>query len=56
MDALASGRIATVNMPGLPIIRQWHLVHSINAGLSPVTEKMLDFIVEQDGDFLPHLP
>ena len=56
MDALASGRIATVNMPGLPIIRQWHLVHSINAGLSPVTEKVLDFIVEQDGDFLPHLP
>ena len=56
MDALASGRIATINMPGVPIVRQWHLVRSINAGLPPVTEKVLAFIVEQNGSFLPHLP
>ncbi|MHA1128423.1 MAG: LysR family transcriptional regulator [Alphaproteobacteria bacterium] len=56
MDALAAGRIATINMPGLPIIRQWHLVRAANAGLPPVTEKVLGFIIEQDGRFLPHLP
>jgi len=56
MDALASGRIATINMPGVPIVRQWHLVRPINAGLPPVTEKVLDFVVEQNGSFLPHLP
>ena len=56
MDALASGRIATIQMPGVPIVRQWHLVRSINARLPPVTEKVMDFIIEQDGSFLPHLP
>ncbi len=56
MDALASGRIVTINMPGLPIIRQWHLVRPINTDLPPVTEKVLEFIIAQEGSFLPHLP
>ena len=56
MDALAANRITTIDMPGLPIVRQWHLVHTVNAGLPPVTEKVLDFIIAQDGSFLPQLP
>lgn len=56
MDALAAGRIATIDIPGVPIVRQWHLVWSVNAGLTPVAEKVLEFLVMQEGSFLPHLP
>ena len=56
MDALAAGRIATINIPGLPIIRQWHLVRAVNAPQSPVAESVMDFLMDQEGSFLPHLP
>ncbi len=56
MDALAAGRIATIDMPGLPIVRKWHLVRPSNAPQSPVTEKVHGFLVALNGSFLPHLP
>lgn len=56
MDALASGRIATIDIPGLPIIRQWHLVRAVNAPQSPVAESVMEFLMDQEGSFLPHLP
>ncbi|MGE4610278.1 MAG: LysR family transcriptional regulator [Paracoccaceae bacterium] len=55
-DALTAGRIATIDMPGLPIVRQWHLVRPINAALTPVTEKVREFLITLNGSFLPHLP
>ena len=56
VDALDSNRIATINMPGLPIVRQWHLVRPTSAGPSPVREKVLEFLVDLNGSFFPHLP
>lgn len=56
MDALAAGRIATIDIPGLPIIRQWHLVRAVNAVQSSVAESVMKFLIEQEGGFLPHLP
>lgn len=56
MDALATGRIATIDIPGLPIIRQWHLVRAVNAVQSSVAESVMEFLIEQEGGFLPHLP
>jgi len=56
MDALSEGRIATINMPGLPIIRQWHMVRPVNNLKTPVTQQVCDFLMLQDGRFLPHLP
>lgn len=55
MDALAAGRIATIDIPGLPIIRQWHLVRAVNAPKSPVAESVMEFLMDQEGSFLPHL-
>lgn len=56
VDALDSNRIATINLPGLPIVRQWHLVRPTGAGPSPVTEKVLEFLINLNGSFFPHLP
>jgi LysR family transcriptional regulator, low CO2-responsive transcriptional regulator len=52
-DALAEGRVISVDMPGLPIVRQWFLVRAKNADITPVTQRVHDFIVEQSGRFLP---
>ncbi len=52
-DALIEGRIKTISMPGLPIIRQWFLVHPSRAKLTPVAQKVQDFLVAMDGQFLP---
>lgn len=56
IDALAAGRIATIDMPGLPIVRQWYLVRPTNAPQTPVTEKVREFLVTLEGSFLPHFP
>lgn len=55
-DALKSGRIATIDMPGLPIIRQWFLVRPASANLLPVTEQVRNFLVALEGQFLPNMP
>ncbi len=56
IDELKSGRIATISMPGLPILRRWFLVHPANEELSPVAETLHSFLVEQEENYLPRLP
>lgn len=55
-DQLAEGRITTIDLPGLPIIRQWYLVHPAAIPMTPVVDKVWDFLIEQDGAFLPEYP
>ena len=55
-DALADGRIATIAMPGLPIIRQWFLVRAVGAPKTVVSQEVHDFIVEKSGQILPLWP
>lgn len=55
MDALAEGRIKAIDMPGLPIVRQWFLVYPSSVGLPPVTKQVHQFLIDQDGGFLPSL-
>ncbi len=54
-DALIENRIKTITMPGLPIIRQWFLVRPSGVRISPVTEKIQDFLISLDGQFLPKI-
>ncbi len=56
MDALTAGRIKTIDLPGLPIVRQWFLVRPANTPETPVTRQVRKFLVEQDGAFLPRMP
>lgn len=54
-DALNAGRVTAINMPGLPIVRQWHLVRPVSGAKTPVTQRVCDFLMEQDGRFLPQM-
>lgn len=56
VDALSAGRVATIDMPGLPIVRQWHLVRPISGPKTPVAQTVCDFLVAQNGSFFPKLP
>jgi len=53
---LADGRLVQIKAPGVPIIRQWFLMHRRDMPLTAVTEKFRKFIVGQKGKYLPILP
>jgi len=53
MAELEQGRLITLNMPGLPIIRHWILVHSKNSPLSGAAKCFHEFLLENRDDFIP---
>ena len=53
---LHEGRLVQIRVPGVPIYRQWFLMHRRDMPLTAVTEKFRHFIVEQKGAYLPKLP
>ena len=53
---LKSGRLAQIKTPGVPIMRQWFLMHRRDMPLTAVTEKFRRFIVDQKGRYLPKIP
>lgn len=53
---LHDGRLVQIKAPGVPITRQWFLMHRRDMPLTAVTEKFRQFIVEQKGSYLPKLP
>ena len=50
-----SGRLAILDVKGLPIIRQWYLVRRANWTPTPVGEAMWDFAAAHAGEFLPNV-
>jgi LysR family transcriptional regulator, low CO2-responsive transcriptional regulator len=56
MDGLKAGRIVAISMPGLPIMRRWHLVRPAGARNTPVIQKVQAFLVENEANYLPELP
>lgn len=52
-DALKDGRIVTLDLPGLPIIRQWFLVRALSAKETPVSRRVRDFLEKNSKKFLP---
>jgi len=55
-DGLTAGRIATIKMPGLPIMRRWYLVRVVNTPSTPAIEKIQEFLVQNEKKYLPELP
>jgi len=53
---LADGRLVQIKADGMPIIRQWFLIHRRDIELSPVAEKFREFILAEDGCYLPEIP
>ena len=53
---LSAGRLAVLDVKGLPIIRQWFLVRRANWTPTPVGEAIWDFAVAHAAEFMPALP
>ena len=50
---LADGRLACLDVEGLPIVRQWFVVHRTDRPLSPAASAFRDFAEAHGAEFLP---
>ena len=50
---VAAGRLVVLDVVGLPIMREWFVVHRADHVLSPIGQAMWDFTVQEGKDFLP---
>ncbi|MEM1343353.1 MAG: LysR family transcriptional regulator [Pseudomonadota bacterium] len=53
---LEAGRLVMVRMEGLPILRHWYLVRASETALSPTARSFEEFLLAQEGRYLPALP
>jgi DNA-binding transcriptional LysR family regulator len=54
-EELRAGRLVLIDAPGLPIVRQWYLLHREDAVLSSAAETLVGAILGYGGSFLPEL-
>lgn len=52
---IADGRLACLEIAGLPIIRQWYVVHRTDKALSATAQAFWDFAQDRCPHFLPRL-
>lgn len=52
-EELRSGRLATIDAPGLPIVRQWFLLHRTDMPPEHAVARVHDFISELGANMLP---
>jgi DNA-binding transcriptional LysR family regulator len=52
---IADGRLVALDVAGLPIMRQWHVVRRAGKRLTPPAEAMNIFLSERGAEFLPHV-
>ena len=55
VEELHSGRLVTLDIPGLPIERAWYLLHRSDTDLSAAAQKIRGHISGLQGSFLPKL-
>lgn len=55
VDELHTGRLVTLDLPGLPIERAWYLITRADIPLSPAAERIRAHISGMKGGFLPRL-
>lgn len=53
IEELKSGRIATIDMQGLPIMRRWFVVRPAEAELTPIIQRVQSFLVAEEKNYLP---
>lgn len=53
---LEAGRLVTLALEGMPIHRAWYLIRLADTEMSPVAAAFRKFLLELEGDYLPHLP
>ena len=52
---IADGRLVTLDVEGLPLMRQWFIVHRSDRPLSPAAQAFKDFAAQRGKGFLPAL-
>jgi DNA-binding transcriptional LysR family regulator len=52
---VADGRLICLDVVGLPIVRQWYVIHRSDRELSPVARAFRDFVGDRCAHFLPRL-
>jgi DNA-binding transcriptional LysR family regulator len=50
---IADGRLVTLDIEGLPIVRQWFVLHRADRPLSPAARAFQDFAQRRGAEFLP---
>ncbi|WP_353471710.1 LysR family transcriptional regulator [Salipiger sp. H15] len=55
-EELRSGRLATIDLPGLPIVRHWFLLHRADMPVTGAARTVWDFIAAERAGFLPSWP
>jgi DNA-binding transcriptional LysR family regulator len=53
---LAEGRLVTLDVAGLPIVRQWYVIRRSDKILLPPAQAMFDFLGSEGSSFLPDVP
>ncbi len=53
-EELHSGRLTEIHADGLPIQRQWFLLHRADAALTPAAERIKERIMDLRGSYLPN--
>lgn len=54
-EELRTGRLVTLNVLGMPVMRQWYLLHRSDLEMSPTISAIHDQIAAMKGSFLPRL-
>ena len=49
---LKDGRLKCIELPGLPIVRQWFLVHTRQIELNPATQTLREFLIDREQNVL----
>jgi LysR family transcriptional regulator for metE and metH len=52
---IADGRLVALDVEGLPIVRQWFVLHRADRPLSPAARAFPDFARRRGGEFLPRV-
>ena len=52
---VADGRLVVLDVEGLPIVRQWFVLHRTDRPLSPAGRAFRDFAQARGGEYLPAL-
>lgn len=56
MSELVDGRLVALRVTGLPLIRQWHLIHRSDRPTSSASQTFESFVLDNRADLVPRLP
>jgi DNA-binding transcriptional LysR family regulator len=49
---LAAGKLVTLNVSGLPLLRDWYVIHLRDKRLSPITVAFRTFLLQRGGQII----